>query len=235
MAWQGLAGLDGQGQEQLARSLAGIGSVADGKVVCVDNQGNKHEITSLRDAYNMHISWVSGDRKREGVFPQLSIFDNFAMGIYRRNLGPVGKVDKVYAQRQFEREVDRLAIKTGSTSNRITSLSGGNQQKVLIARAFADNPRVIVLNDPARGVDLGTKRDLYKELQSFVEQGGAVIYLSSEIEEFLGFSHRVDVFFKGALFRSLTGTEINEEAMLAAMFGQERGTDVKFDQDHEVQ
>ncbi|MNT09349.1 Autoinducer 2 import ATP-binding protein LsrA [compost metagenome] len=117
--------------------------------------------------------------------------------------------------------MSRLHIKIGLASNKITSLSGGNQQKVLIGRAFARNPRVIVLNDPARGVDLGTKRDLYAELRRFADAGGAVIYMSSEMEEFLGFVDRVEVFVKNTVFRSLSGNSINEDEMLAAMFGQE--------------
>ncbi|MOA05530.1 Xylose import ATP-binding protein XylG [compost metagenome] len=80
---------------------------------------------------------------------------------------------------------------------------------------------MIVLNDPARGVDLGTKRDLYAELRRFADAGGAVIYMSSEMEEFLGFVDRVEVFVKNTVFRSLGGNSINEDEMLAAMFGQE--------------
>ncbi|MFS8116858.1 sugar ABC transporter ATP-binding protein, partial [Rhizobium jaguaris] len=101
--------------------------------------------------------------------------------------------------------------------------------RVLIGRAFANDPQVILLNDPARGVDLGTKRDLYRELRLFAEKGGSVIYLSTEIEEFIGFADRVDVFFGGTLFRSLTGEEIAEAPILAAMFGKARDASVDFD------
>ena len=100
---------------------------------------------------------------------------------------------------------------------------------MLIGRAFARNPRVIVLNDPARGVDLGTKRDLYGELRRFADQGGAVVYLSSEIEEFLGFADRVDVFVDHSIFRSLSGDRLTEDKMLAAMFGQATEAHFAFD------
>ena len=100
---------------------------------------------------------------------------------------------------------------------------------MLIGRALASEPRIIILNDPARGVDIGTKRDLYRELRGFAEAGGSVVYLSSEIEEFPGFTDRVDVFFRGRLFRSLEGAAINEDPMLAAMFGQPPGTDLALD------
>ena len=230
----GLAGLDGQGQEQFARLLAGIAVPAAGSIACVGENGILEPVSDLASAWRLHISWVSGDRKREGIFPQRSIFDNFAFGVYRRGLGSFGKVDKRQARRLFGEEVRRFSIKIGSPSNRITSLSGGNQQKVLISRAFADSPHVIVLNDPARGVDLGTKRDLYRELQRFTDEGGTVVYLSSEIEEFIGFAHRVDVFVSGSLFRSLNGHEIEENAILRAMFGQPADANIEFDQCREA-
>ena len=225
----GLAGLDGQGQDLFAKALAGIVPPADGEVVVAAEGGRECVVAGLADASAHGIAWVSGDRKREGILPQQSIFENFAIGVYRRRLKPFGVVDKAAARKLFAREVQRLSIKTGPIMNRITSLSGGNQQKVLISRAFASDPRVIVLNDPARGVDLNTKRDLYRELQAFAAAGGAVVYLSSEIEEFLGFAHRVDVFFQGSLFRALSGDAIGEDSVLSAMFGQAAGTHVDID------
>lgn len=225
----GLAGLDGHGQDLFARSLAGLYQQNSGTISFRKENGEAIEVNGLETASDLHISWVSGDRKKEGIFPQRSIFDNFAFGIYRRNLGWFGKVNKQYAKNAFSHEVQRLKIKTGNTANKITSLSGGNQQKVLISRAFADQPKIIVLNDPARGVDLNTKRDLYKELRSFTETGGAVVYLSSEIEEFLGFADRVDVFYQNAIFRSLDYQSVSEESMLAAMFGQPLGKHIKIE------
>ena len=91
-------------------------------------------------------------------------------------------------------QIQRLSIKMARASNRITSLSGGNQQKVLIGRVLALRPKVIILDDPARGVDVGTKRDLRSQLTEFAGQGGAVVYLSSEIEEFFDFADCVLVF-----------------------------------------
>ncbi|AUX79385.1 sugar ABC transporter ATP-binding protein [Sinorhizobium fredii] len=226
----GVAGLDGQGQDAFVRAVAGILQPFGGDVqVRSADTGKMTSITTLDEATKFGISYVSGDRKREGIFPQQSIFENLAIGVYRKNLGPLGVIKKQSLKPMFKREVDRLRIKIGSPSNKITSLSGGNQQKVLIGRAFANDPQVIVLNDPARGVDLGTKRDLYRELRSFADKGGSVIYLSSEIEEFLGFADRVDVFFAGKLFRSLAGDDIAEEPILAAMFGKSKNASVEFE------
>ena len=104
-------------------------------------------------------------------------------------------------------------------SNRITSLSGGNQQKILIGRVLAAAPRIIILDDPARGVDVGTKLELRAQLRDFAGRGGAVIYLSSEIEEFFDFADCVLVFRNRTLFRTLPSANFSEHALLAAMFG----------------
>ncbi|NKL21224.1 sugar ABC transporter ATP-binding protein [Rhizobium leguminosarum] len=231
----GVAGLDGQGQDAFLRAVARIVAPFGGDVHIRSEGGDEMvAVRSLLDAARLGIVYVSGDRKREGIFPQQSIFENLAIGIYRRNLGPCGVIKKGELKRIFAREVDRFRVKMGSSQNRITSLSGGNQQKILIGRAFANDPRVIVLNDPARGVDLGTKRDLYRELRAFADRGGAVIYLSSEIEEFLGFADRVDVFHGGSVFRSLHADDIEEEAILAAMFGQSKAEIVEFTAERKV-
>lgn len=231
----GVAGLDGQGQDAFVRAVARILAPFGGEVRMLDGQTNDLvRMDSLSDATHLGVVYVSGDRKREGIFPQQSIFENLAIGIYRKNLGPLGIVKRGRMKRIFAREVERLRVKIGHEDNRITSLSGGNQQKVLIGRAFANEPRVIVLNDPARGVDLGTKRDLYRELQAFADRGGAVIYLSSEIEEFPGFADRVDVFHQGRLFRSLDGADLSEETVLAAMFGQSKAEVIEFSAERKV-
>lgn len=225
----GLAGLDGSGQEAFARTLAGIARPAAGRVEIRKPDGSDRELVDLEDAEREGVAWVSGDRSREGIFPLQSIFENFAIGLYKQHLKTFGRIDRKKTGRLFDREVERLRIKTGPHLNRITSLSGGNQQKILIGRAFAAAPRIIILNDPARGVDIGTKQDLYRELRAYAEAGGSVVYLSSEIEEFPGFADRVDVFFRGSLFRSLEGDDVNEDAMLAAMFGQPVGSQVDLD------
>jgi len=116
-------------------------------------------------------------------------------------------------------EVERLAIKTGPKENLITSLSGGNQQKVMLGRAFATHPKILVLLDPARGIDLQTKRDLYKQLRDFADAGYSVIYMSSELEEFIGFCSRVIVFRNGSIYETFKDGQINPDLILASMFG----------------
>ena len=117
----------------------------------------------------------------------------------------------------------RDSIKTGSSDNLIGSLSGGNQQKVMIARSFAQHPKVLILNDPARGIDISTKRDLYIHLRKYVEEGNTVVFLSSELEEFIGLCPKVIVFRNGTIFDIFEDDRINADTLLEGMFGQTAG------------
>lgn len=215
----GIAGLDGAGQAAFVRTLAGIDQAREGSVVVNDTAIKQHSINSITEAEAYGITYVSGDRKRVGIFPNLSIQENFGMSLLNRTKNRVF-LDKQKTQSLFAQETERFKIKFGRQHDRITTLSGGNQQKVLISRAFAADPRVIILNDPTRGVDIGTKQELYRQLRKFADNGGSIVYLSSEIEEFFGFADRADVFFNNTIYASMSGKEINEANLLAGMFGQ---------------
>ncbi|MCG8407493.1 MAG: ATP-binding cassette domain-containing protein, partial [Phycisphaerales bacterium] len=202
-----------------------------GEVMVCDSSTEAHQLRTLSEAEEAGITYVSGDRKLEGIFPNLSIFENFGIALMDRLTHRRGIVSRDRIRDKLNIEVERLAIKIGSRSDRITTLSGGNQQKVLIARAFAKSPKVIVLNDPARGVDVGTKKDLYSHLRDFASNGGAVVYLSSEIEEFYNFADRADVFVNDTIFASFKDDDINEGNILSAMFG--RSGHIEFDAESE--
>lgn len=221
----GVAGLDGQGQDAFVRVLAGVQPAVQGTVQVAAQSGEWSLVRSLPEAVAARISYVSGDRKREGIFASLSIFENMMMPLYRekRRGGILGIIDRLTLGAIFKREADNLLIKFGLKEDRITSLSGGNQQKVLIGRGFAMRPDTIVLNDPARGIDVGAKAELYKHLRSFAQEGRSVVYMSSELEEFLGFATRVIVFRDGAPFDAFDGARLDPKAVLEAMFGQTTG------------
>ena len=156
----------------------------------------------------------------------MSIFENLLIslyGSYSRG-GKAGVIDWGDLGGIFDWEVERLSIKTGPKTNLITSLSGGNQQKVLIGRAFATQPNILVLNDPARGIDAGAKQELYHHLREFVAEGKSVVYMSSELEEFIGLCPRVIVFRHGSIFDTFTGEDIEPVGILEGMFGQPSGS-----------
>lgn len=222
----GVAGLDGQGQDAFVRVLAGVAPAAQGVVQVAGRDGAWSLVRTLREAVRGRIAYVSGDRKREGIFASLSIFENMVMPLYRekKRAGILAIIDTPTLSAIFKREAENLMIKFGLKEDRITSLSGGNQQKVLIGRGFAMRPDVIVLNDPARGIDVGAKTELYKHLRSFAEEGRAVIYMSSELEEFIGFASRVVVFRDGTPFDAFDGRSLKPKQVLEAMFGQTDGS-----------
>ncbi len=218
----GVAGLDGQGQDAFVRVLAGVEPASGGMVQVTDRHGEQHVVRSLADAVANRVIYVSGDRKREGIFASLSIFENMMMPLFRekQRAGFLGIIDFAALATIFKRETENLLIKFGARGDRITSLSGGNQQKVLIGRGFAMRPEVIVLNDPARGIDVGAKSELYKHLRAFAAEGKSVVYMSSELEEFLGFATRVIVFRDGVPFDAFDGRRLEPKTILEAMFGQ---------------
>jgi ribose transport system ATP-binding protein len=232
----GITGLDGQGQDNFVKALAGIEEPISGEVI-IKLSDEERELTkkdykkvlNLLDAKKSGIGYVSGDRKKEGIFPNMSIYENMVLPLYKGEKaktsgGFLGFIKWTELNGTFDWEVERLNIKTGPKNNLITSLSGGNQQKVMIARAFTTTPKILILNDPARGIDVGAKRDLYKHLRIFVNEGGTVIFLSSELEEFIGLCHRVLVFRDGGIFETFEKEDINPNVILEGMFGHRKNT-----------
>jgi ribose transport system ATP-binding protein len=221
----GITGLDGNGQDDFVKILAGVQESNGGTIEVLDINDKFSKYNSLDDAKKNGISFVSGDRKKEGILPNLSIYENLVVPLYNKTskAGFLGFVNWMELNGIFDWEVERLSIKTGPRDNLIGSLSGGNQQKVMIARSFAQHPKVLILNDPARGIDISTKRDLYIHLRKYVEEGNTVIFLSSELEEFIGLCPKVIVFRNGTIFDIFEGNKINADTLLEGMFGQTAG------------
>jgi len=222
----GITGLDGHGQDDFVRILAGVKTAEHGYPEVSANHGQEmHKVRSLAQAKENKIGFVSGDRKAEGILPNLSIFENLLFGLYSRNVKIAGLriIHWLGLRDIFDWEVERLAIKTGAEENLITSLSGGNQQKVMLGRAFAQHPTSLMLLDPARGIDLHTKRDLYQQLREFASDGGSAVYMSSELEEFIGFCSRVLVFRNGSIFEEFVDEKVSGVSILESMFGRYQG------------
>ena len=221
----GVTGLDGHGHDEFVKILAGVQEPHAGttEVLNINNKFVKYN--TLLDAKKNGISFVSGDRKKEGILPNLSIYENLVVPLYRTTskAGWLGFVNWLELNGIYEYEVERLSIKTGPKDNLIGSLSGGNQQKVMIARSLATHPKILVLNDPARGIDVSTKRDLYTHLRKYAEEGNTVIFLSSELEEFIGLCPKVVVFRHGTIFDIFENEKVNADTLLEGMFGQTAG------------
>ena len=221
----GVTGLDGNGHDDFVKILAGVQESHGGTTEILDINDKFVKYSSLIDAKNNGISFASGDRKKEGILANLSIYENLVIPLYRTTskAGWLGFINWLELNSVFDWEVERLNIKTGQKDNLITSLSGGNQQKVMIARSFAQHPKILILNDPARGIDVSTKRDLYIHLRKFAEEGNTVIFLSSELEEFIGLCPKVIVFRNGTIFDIFENEKVNSDTLLHGMFGQTAG------------
>jgi ABC-type sugar transport system ATPase subunit/ribose/xylose/arabinose/galactoside ABC-type transport system permease subunit len=189
----GLAGLEGQGQDEYLWALWQAGDDA-------------------------RIAYVARDRREESIFPPLSIRENFTAATLREDAGG-GLISARRAAARFAGYVDLLKIRLGRDHDAITTLSGGNQQKVVIARALALHPQVLLLNDPTRGVDIGAKRDIYALLRELASSGMAVVMLSTEVDEHLELMDRVLVFRDGAPAAELRREGLTRPAIVREFFG----------------
>ncbi|MFC4468666.1 sugar ABC transporter ATP-binding protein [Streptomyces xiangluensis] len=211
----GLAGLEGHGQDEFLRLLLGHGDT-EGVVRIEGDQ--EHWVTGPRRARQLGIAYVARDRRGESVLPWMSILDNFAIATAGQDVRK-GLLSGRSAETRFGHYAERLGIKYGRSSDAITTLSGGNQQKVVIARWLAANPKVLLLNDPTRGIDVGAKRDLYRLLRELSKAGLTVVMLSSEVDEHVELMDRVLVFREGSLAAELGRGALSRERLVDAFFG----------------
>jgi ABC-type sugar transport system ATPase subunit len=210
----GLAGLEGHGQDAFLHALRGGGAFA-GRL----RSGTGEELTSPDRAFSSGVVYVPRDRRAESLFPALSIAENFALPTLRRDRW-AGLIGWRRAAKRFRGYVERLGIRLADHRQPISVLSGGNQQKVVVARWLAAAPRVLLLNDPTRGVDLGAKRDLYRLLEQLASEGTAVVMLSTEVDEHVELMDRVLVFREGSVAAELSRDELERTRLIAAFFGR---------------
>lgn len=216
----GLAGLEGHGQARFLKTLAGLFEPASGRVEVTLPDGSTGTINNLRQAAKSGVAYLPRERKTEGILPVLSVYDNFAVGTLA-STARFGFVNKQAMRAKLDEMRARLSMVYASPKAPITSLSGGNQQKVLLARWMAASPRVMLLNDPTRGVDMGTKLTLYQVFREMAaEEKTALVLLSTEIEEFIQLCNRTLVFHAQSVFRELDKAETTRANITAAMFGR---------------
>jgi ABC-type sugar transport system ATPase subunit len=210
----GLAGLEGQGQVAFLECVAGLRRPLRGTV-----ETGAGPIQSFAGAARAGVAYLPRDRKTEGIFAPLSVLDNLTISSLRR-FSRLGVVRATPRRAAATRVTAQTRLAQGRLDVPIATLSGGNQQKALIGRLLATEPKALVLNDPMRGVDLGAKQDIYDVLRQFAAQGGAVLLLSTELAELCLLCDRVAVFHEHALFATVEGDALDAQTLIAAMFGQ---------------
>lgn len=212
----GLAGLEGQGQDAFLKRLSGITGGA-GMVTRV--LGPDIDVRQGNGA-KLGVAYLPRERRGESLFESMSIRENFALPTLRQDRRGFF-INAKRMRERFGEYVSSLGIRIGGQDNPISSLSGGSQQKVLLARWLATDPKVLLLNDPTRGVDIITKREIYATLDRLCANGMSVVMLSSEVEELVELVDRVLVFRDQEVFAEIPRERLSTEAVVAAYFGQE--------------
>jgi ribose transport system ATP-binding protein len=215
----GLGGLDGQGQRELLLALFGVLRGLTGEVRI---DGRKVAIRSPRHARSRRIGMalIPEDRKTEGLMLPMSVSDNLAFAALDR-LAKGGVIDRARETRAVSKMIELLGIRTAGAAIPVSSLSGGNQQKVVIAKWLMTEPRIVLLNDPTRGIDVGTKQEMYQLLRRLADGGAAIVFYSTDYDELIGCCDRVVVLYDGAVKRKLEGREINERELIASSLSLE--------------
>ncbi|HEV2239939.1 MAG TPA: sugar ABC transporter ATP-binding protein [Streptosporangiaceae bacterium] len=219
----GLAGLEGHGQNEFLEALWGENVVAwggggRGEVVRHLPDGDV-VIRSPVHAADCDIAYVPRERGLDSLFSWMTIRENFALPTLGQDTR-LGWLSPRLSRRRFASYIDRLQIVLGSPEDAITTLSGGNQQRVIIARWLAFGPHILLLNDPTRGIDINAKNDLYALFGALASDHLAVVMLSTELDEHVELMDRVLVFREHELFRELDRSELSREALVAAFFGE---------------
>jgi rhamnose transport system ATP-binding protein len=211
----GLAGLVGSGRTELARVLFGLTPADSGEIRLRDRVAR---VRSPGEAIALGLAYVPEDRRRHGVIPPMSVSANATLAILRAITSGLF-LDAAREREVASRFVERFAIKAPSLDTPVAHLSGGNQQKVALARWLATNPAVVVLDEPTQGVDVGAKAEIHQLVGELAAQGLAILMISSEMPEVLGMSDRVAVMRGGTIVATLDRAEATQERVLALALG----------------
>jgi rhamnose transport system ATP-binding protein len=213
----GLAGLVGSGRTQLAETLFGLTPPDDGQILV---RGTPVAIHSPADAIRAGIAYVPEDRRQHGVVLDMSVAANASLASLAR-VSRRGLIDRRAERESASRYVEQFRIKTASLDAEVGTLSGGNQQKVALARWLATEPSILILDEPTQGVDVGSKAEIHGLMQRLAERGLAILMISSELPEILGMSDRVAVMHAGAIRGVLARGEATQARILALALAED--------------
>ena len=207
----GFGGLVGAQRTELMEAIFGIRHTVSGEVKL---NGKTLHIKSPKDAISNGIGMITEDRRGSGIFGCLSIADNVSIASLNQYLEGGIKLNKGKIEELVQENVAKLSIKTPDSKTLIQALSGGNQQKVIISRWLANNPDVLIMDEPTRGIDVGAKYEIYQIMIALAKQGKGIIMISSEMPELLGVSNRVMVMCNGRITGELAGEEATQENVM---------------------
>lgn len=208
----GLAGLVGAGRTEVARAIFGLDQLHSGAIYI---NGEKVSIRTPKSAVRAGIAYVPEDRKRDGVALSLSVRENIALPVLRR-LAKLGWVMRSRERNITQRKAEELYVSPPVIERKVATFSGGNQQKVVLAKWLATDPKVLILDEPTRGVDVGAKADIHTIIGELAAEGVAIVIISSELPEVLAVSDRIYVLNEGHLTAEISRADANEESIMSA-------------------
>ncbi|MGG7449052.1 xylose ABC transporter ATP-binding protein [Kosakonia oryzendophytica] len=215
----GIAGLVGAGRTEAVQCLFGVWPGRWEGSIYLD--GQPVQISNCQQAIAHGIAMVPEDRKKDGIVPVMAVGKNITLAALNQFTGALSSLDDAAEQACILQSLQRLKVKTSSPELAIGRLSGGNQQKAILARCLLLNPRILILDEPTRGIDIGAKYEIYKLINQLVQQGIAVIVISSELPEVLGLSDRVLVMHEGKLKADLINRNLTQEQVMEAALRSE--------------
>ncbi len=212
----GVCGLMGAGRSEIMRAVFGIDKKTGGQIFL---NGKEVRIRHPYDAVHNGMAMVTEDRLRQGVISVFSVMQNMTLANFYRLCNKLGFFRKGKEARVFQEKAEELSVKYGDPKAPIGSLSGGNQQKVIIGRWMLTNPEVFLLDEPTRGIDVGSKAEVYKMIDELTKKGIAVVMISSELPEILSLSDRILVVRNGEIVHECKGAEATQESLMEYAFG----------------
>lgn len=220
----GFAGLVGAGRTEVMRGIIGADRLVSGEVYL---EGKKIVSRDPGDAEKNGIVMVPEDRKTQGILANLGVGENITIGSLHKNSSRLGVIHRTKEKEMAEKGIQDFKIKTPNAEKKIVELSGGNQQKAIVARWMETEPKVVILDEPTKGIDIGAKSEFYNMICEFAKQGLGVILVSSELPEVLGLSDRIIVMKGREISGEISGEEANEERILslAMIGGKENGAE----------
>jgi ribose transport system ATP-binding protein len=207
----GFAGLMGAGRTEVARALVGADKVASGTITV---RGERVVIRNPSDAAKHRIGYLSEDRKQFGLLLEQNVNANIALSSVSELFSSVGFVRDRAMRVKSTEYVDSLRIKTPSIDQAAKNLSGGNQQKVVIAKWLVKDCDILIFDEPTRGIDVGAKEEIYRLLNDLAQQGKSIIMISSDLQEVLRMAHRIVVMTEGRITGLLSATEATQEKVM---------------------
>ena len=222
----GVAGVEGNGQAELAEAIIGTRKVKEGKILI---KGENVTNLPTKARLDMNMGYVPPDRMKEGLALEMSVCDNLIVGVHdKAPIAKYGFVNWKKARERGEQLIDKFAIKTQDKQEKARNLSGGNLQKIVIGRELGRNPELVVASQPTRGVDIGSTEQIHQVLVDLRNQDGAVLLISSDLDEIMEVCDRIIVMYEGKITGVLNSDEFSRKRLGELMFGKtEEGNDEK--------